>query len=61
MAAELGRPLVTVACNDDTSATDLIGRYLARGDTVWQAGPLTRAVRDGGCSISMRSPRRART
>jgi nitric oxide reductase NorQ protein len=48
MAAELGRPLVTVACNDDTSATDLLGRYLVRGgDTLWQEGPLTRAVREG--------------
>jgi len=48
MAVELGRPLVTVACNDDTSATDLVGRYLVRGgDTLWQEGPLTRAVREG--------------
>ncbi len=48
MAAALRRPLVTVACNDDTSATDLIGRYLVRGgDTIWQPGPLTRAVREG--------------
>jgi nitric oxide reductase NorQ protein len=48
MAAELGRPLVTVACNDETSATDLLGRYLVQGgDTVWQDGPVTRAVRQG--------------
>jgi nitric oxide reductase NorQ protein len=48
MAAAHDRPLVTVACNDDTSATDLLGRWLIRGgDTVWQPGPLTRAVRDG--------------
>jgi nitric oxide reductase NorQ protein len=48
MAAGLGRPLITVACNDDTSSTDLVGRYLVRGgDTVWQEGPLTRAVREG--------------
>lgn len=48
MAHELGRPLVTVACNDDTSATDLLGRWLVRGgDTVWQDGPVTRAVRSG--------------
>lgn len=47
MAAELGRPLVSVACHDDTSATDLVGRFLVRaGDTVWQDGPLTRAVRE---------------
>jgi len=48
MAAELGLPLVTVACNDETSATDLLGRWLVRGaETVWQDGPVTRAVRSG--------------
>ncbi len=48
MAHELGRPLVTVACNDDTSATDLLGRYLLEGgETRWQDGPVTRAVREG--------------
>jgi nitric oxide reductase NorQ protein len=48
MAAAVDRPLVTVACHDDTSATDLLGRYLVQGgDTVWQDGPLTRAVREG--------------
>ena len=48
MAFRLGRPLVTVACHDDTSATDLLGRFLIKGgDTVWQDGPVTRAVRSG--------------
>ena len=48
MAVRLGRPLVTVACHDETSAVDLTGRYLVRGgDTTWQDGPVTRAVRDG--------------
>jgi nitric oxide reductase NorQ protein len=48
MAWRLRRPLVTVACHDDLSASDLIGRYLVRGsETVWQDGPLTRAVRAG--------------
>ena len=48
MAADVERPLITVACHDDTSATDLLGRYLVEGgDTVWQDGPLTRAVREG--------------
>jgi len=48
MAARLERPLVTVACNDETSAHDLLGRWLVRGgDTVWQDGPVTRAVRQG--------------
>jgi nitric oxide reductase NorQ protein len=37
-----------VACHDDLSAADLIGRYLLKGgDTVWVDGPLTRAVREG--------------
>jgi len=48
MAWRLGRPLITVACHDDLSASDLIGRFLIRHDgTVWQDGPLTRAVREG--------------
>ncbi len=48
MAAKVERPLVTVACHDDTTATDLLGRYLVEGgDTVWQDGPLTRAIRQG--------------
>jgi nitric oxide reductase NorQ protein len=48
MAHELGRPLVTVACHDDLSASDLTGRFLIRGtDTVWTDGPLTTAVRTG--------------
>jgi nitric oxide reductase NorQ protein len=48
MAARLGRPLYTVACHDDLSAADLIGRYLLKGgETVWIDGPLTRAVREG--------------
>src|SRR6056297_2140973 len=49
MAARLGKPLYTVACHDDLSAADLIGRYLLKGgETVWVDGPLTRAVRHGG-------------
>ncbi|WP_299134415.1 CbbQ/NirQ/NorQ/GpvN family protein [uncultured Amaricoccus sp.] len=49
MAARLGLPLFTVACHDDLSAADLIGRYLLRGgETEWMDGPLTRAVRAGG-------------
>ncbi|MDO5614424.1 MAG: CbbQ/NirQ/NorQ/GpvN family protein [Paracoccus sp. (in: a-proteobacteria)] len=48
MAAKLGRKLYTVACHDDLSAADLIGRYLLKGgETVWVDGPLTRAVREG--------------
>lgn len=49
MAARLGLPLFTVACHDDLSAADLIGRHLLKGgETVWVDGPLTRAVREGG-------------
>ena len=48
MAHRLGRPLYTVACHDDLSAADLIGRWLLKGgETVWADGPLTRAVREG--------------
>jgi nitric oxide reductase NorQ protein len=48
MAAELGRPLITVSCHEDLTAVDLLGRYLLKGgETVWIDGPLTRAVRGG--------------
>lgn len=48
MAWKLGRPLVTVACHDDLSSTDLTGRYLIRGgETVWVDGPLAVAARTG--------------
>jgi len=48
MAAQLGRPLYTVACHDDLTASDLVGRHLI-GDnkTYWQDGPLSKAVREG--------------
>jgi nitric oxide reductase NorQ protein len=48
MAWRLGRPLITISCHDDLTASDLIGRFLIRHDgTAWQDGPLTRAVREG--------------
>src|SRR5438045_21000 len=48
MAWRLQRPLVTIACHDDLSASDLTGRYLIRGgETVWVDGPLTVAARTG--------------
>jgi nitric oxide reductase NorQ protein len=48
MAWRLKRPLVTVACHEDLAASDLVGRYLVQAaETVWQDGPLTRAVRAG--------------
>ncbi|MCI2284425.1 CbbQ/NirQ/NorQ/GpvN family protein [Colwellia sp. MSW7] len=49
MAAKLNKPLYTVACHDDLTAADLVGRHLIGPDgTYWQDGPLTRAVREGG-------------
>lgn len=49
MAWRLGRPLVTLACNEDMTAADLVGRYLLDADgTAWHDGPLTLAVRHGG-------------
>ena len=48
MAWRLKRPLVTVACHDDLTASDLVGRYLiVGGQTVWMDGPLTSAMRSG--------------
>jgi len=48
MSWRLRRPLVTIACHDDLSASDLTGRFLLHGDeTVWVDGPLTTAVRGG--------------
>ena len=48
MAARLGRALYTVACHDDLTAADLVGRHLiGDGETKWCDGPLTRAVREG--------------
>ena len=48
MAHRLKRPLITISCHDDLSASDLTGRYLiVGGETVWQDGPLTAAVRQG--------------
>ncbi len=48
MAAKLGTRFLTVACHEETSSTDLIGRYILRGaQTEWQDGPLTTAVKEG--------------
>lgn len=48
MAWRLDKPLVTVSCHEDMTASDLVGRYLLEASgTVWQDGPLTRAVRGG--------------
>jgi nitric oxide reductase NorQ protein len=49
MAWKLGRPLVTLACNEDMTASDLVGRWLLDANgTAWHDGPLTQAVRHGG-------------
>ena len=48
MAFQLSRPLVTVSCHEDLTSSDLVGRFLLEGaETVWQDGPLTRAVKAG--------------
>ncbi|MCL4492401.1 MAG: CbbQ/NirQ/NorQ/GpvN family protein [Nitrospirae bacterium] len=49
MAYKIGLPLITVACHEDLTASDLVGRYLLDGNTTrWQDGPLSLAVRHGG-------------
>src|SRR5438045_6600935 len=46
MAWRLKRPLITVSCHDDLTASDLVGRYLiTNNETVWVDGPLARAFR----------------
>ncbi len=48
MAWKIGRPLVTIACHEDLTASDLVGRYLLAGEeTVWSDGPLSLAVKHG--------------
>ena len=46
--SNIKQPLQTVACHEDLSATDLVGRFLLKAEeTVWQDGPLSRAVKEG--------------
>lgn len=48
MSEYLNRPLIQVACNEETSSVDLQGRYLIKdGNTIWQDGPATLAVKNG--------------
>ncbi len=48
MAWKLGKPLITVACNEDMTASDLVGRFLLDANgTRWQDGPLAIAARYG--------------
>ena len=60
MAWRLKRPLITVSCHDDLTASDLVGRFLIKGgETVWVDGPLARSVRAGGDLLSGRNRRGA--
>ena len=48
MAWQMKKPIITVACHEETSATDLLGRYIIKGsETIWKDGPLTKAVKEG--------------
>ena len=48
MAYELDTKLITISCHEETSSTDLIGRFIIKGaETVWLDGPLTTAVKEG--------------
>lgn len=48
MAWRLKKPLITVSCHDDLTASDLVGRFLiSGGETQWIDGPLARSVRHG--------------
>ena len=48
MSYELNKPLITISCHEETSSTDLIGRYIIKGaETIWIDGPLTRAAKEG--------------
>lgn len=48
MACELNKKLITISCHEETSSTDLIGRFIIKGaETIWIDGPLTTAVKNG--------------
>jgi nitric oxide reductase NorQ protein len=48
MAHELDKKLITISCHEETSSTDLIGRFIIKGaETIWIDGPLTTAVKEG--------------
>ncbi len=48
MAHKLGKRLLTISCHEETSSTDLIGRFIIKGaETIWLDGPLTTAVKEG--------------
>lgn len=48
MAHKLDKKIITISCHEETSSTDLIGRYIIKGaETIWVDGPLTIAVKEG--------------
>lgn len=48
MAHKLDKSLITISCHEETSSTDLIGRYIIKGaETIWADGPLTTSVKEG--------------
>jgi len=48
MAHTLKRKLITISCHEETSSTDLIGRFIIKGaETLWLDGPLTTAAKQG--------------
>jgi nitric oxide reductase NorQ protein len=48
MAHKLDKKLITISCHEETSSTDLVGRYIIKGaETVWCDGPLTTAIKEG--------------
>lgn len=48
MAHKLNQKLITISCHEETSSTDLIGRFIIKGaETIWIDGPLTTAVKEG--------------
>ena len=62
MAHDLQRPLITVACHDDLTTADLVGRFLLRGgETTWVDGPLRARSERAPSATSTRSSKRART
>jgi nitric oxide reductase NorQ protein len=48
MASTLSKNLITIACHEETSSTDLVGRFIIKGaEAIWMDGPLTKAVKEG--------------
>ncbi|HWS60612.1 MAG TPA: CbbQ/NirQ/NorQ/GpvN family protein [Flavobacterium sp.] len=48
MAHQLEKKIITISCHEETSSTDLIGRFIIKGaETIWLDGPLTTAVKEG--------------